>query len=76
MAGVYRSDRRCDSVATSGVSCGTGWKNSGGLAAMEGCILSFWADYGAAGDVAACFLINGQSVAEITGQNKSDYDKN
>ena len=77
MAGVCGSDRRCDTVAPSGESRGARRENTAGIAIKipQARILPVRADYGTIGEVTAYFLINGRSVAEIAGQNKSDYDK-
>ena len=57
-----------DTAVSSDVSCCTGWKNGARIAVkipVAG-ILHY---------LAAHFLIKGYPVAEIAGQNKTDYDK-
>ena len=57
-----------DTAVSSDVSCCTGWKNGARIAVKipDARILQYLAAY---------FLIKGDSVAEIAGQNKADYDK-
>ena len=57
-----------DTAVSSDVSCCTGWKNGAGIAVKipVARILHY---------LAAHFLIKGYPVAEIAGQNKTDYDK-
>ena len=59
---------KSDTAVSSDVSCCAGWKNGAGIAVkipVAG-ILNYLAAY---------FLIKGYPVAEIAGQNKTDYDK-
>ena len=57
-----------DTAVSSDVSCCTGWKNGARIAVKipDARILHYLAAY---------FLIKGDPVAEIAGQNKADYDK-
>ena len=75
-AGVCRSDRRSDTVVLACVPCGAGREDAGWLAVIIpcACILLFGPDNCALGNVAD-FLINGHPVAEIAGQDKTDYEK-
>ena len=76
-AGVCRSDRRSDTVVLACVPYGAGRENAGWFAVIIpcACILLFGPDNCALGNVAD-FLINGHPVAEIAGQDKTDYDEN
>lgn len=59
---------KSDTAVSSDVSCCAGWKNGARIAVkipVAG-ILNYLAAY---------FLIKGYPVAEIAGQNKTDYDK-
>ena len=57
-----------DTAVSSDVSSCTGWKNGARIAVKipDARILHYLAAY---------FLIKGNPVAEIAGQNKADYDK-
>lgn len=57
-----------DTAVSPDVSCCAGWKNGARIAVKipVARILHY---------LAACFLIKGYPVAEIAGQNKTDYDK-
>ena len=59
---------KSDTAVSSDVSCCAGWKNGASIAVkipVAG-VLNYLAAY---------FLIKGYPVAEIAGQNKTDYDK-
>ena len=59
---------KSDTAVSSDVSCCAGWKNGARIAVkipVAG-VLHY---------LAAHFLIKGYPVAEIVGQNKTDYDK-
>ena len=59
---------KSDTAVSSDVSCCAGWKNGANFAVKSPVagILNYLAAY---------FLIKGCPVAEIAGQNKTDYDK-
>ena len=59
---------KSDTAVSSDVSCCAGWKNGARIAVKSSVagILNYLAAY---------FLIKGYPVAEIAGQNKTDYDK-
>ena len=59
---------KSDTAVSSDVSCCAGWKNGASIAVknLVAGILNYLAAY---------FLIKGYPVAEIAGQNKTDYDK-
>ena len=57
-----------DTTVSSDVSCCTGWKNGARIAVKIPVA-------GTLHYLAAHFLIKGYPVAEIAGQNKTDYDK-
>ena len=59
---------KSDTAVSSDVSCCAGWNNGARIAVKSSVagILNYLAAY---------FLIKGYPVAEIAGQNKTDYDK-